>query len=227
MIVCTGRPYPGALPWIHRLRLVDPFVCYQGAQARDLAGRLLLDDGVAHVLAMELVRWCRERDLHVQGYRDDRLLVERDRPEARQYAEHAGMEVHVVPDLDRELGPTTPKLVIVAAPGVVERALPVVRELWEGRLHATTSMPSYLEVTSAGADKGRALAYLVEGMGLHASDVVAVGDGRNDISMLTWAGTGVAVATAGADVLAAADRVVPGPGEGGIKQLADSLIAGS
>jgi hydroxymethylpyrimidine pyrophosphatase-like HAD family hydrolase len=53
---------------------------------------------------------------------------------------------------------------------------------------------------------------------------VAVGDGRNDASMIAWAGLGVAVQGAEPEVIAAADRTIPGPGHGGIKQLADVLI---
>jgi hydroxymethylpyrimidine pyrophosphatase-like HAD family hydrolase len=42
--------------------------------------------------------------------------------------------------------------------------------------------------------------------------------------MIAWAGLGVAVAGAEPEVIAAADRTVPGPGQGGIQQLADVLI---
>src|SRR4029077_10039826 len=34
VIACTGRPFPGALPWVRRLGLDGPIVCYQGAQVR-------------------------------------------------------------------------------------------------------------------------------------------------------------------------------------------------
>ena len=53
---------------------------------------------------------------------------------------------------------------------------------------------------------------------------VAVGDGRNDVSMIAWAGLGVSVEGSEPEVVAAADRTIPGPGHGGIQQLADLLI---
>jgi hypothetical protein len=92
--------------------------------------------------------------LHIQAYRDDELIVERDREEAHVYARHAGMGVHVVPDLDEGMGPTTPKLVIVAAPEVLEALLPEARKLWAGRLNVATSTPDYLEFTSVGERQG-------------------------------------------------------------------------
>jgi Cof subfamily protein (haloacid dehalogenase superfamily) len=223
-VACTGRPFPGALPWVKRLGLETPIVCYQGAQIRALDGEMILDHGVPHDIAMEVIRFARERDLHIQAYSNDDLLVERDRPEAHEYADHAGMPINVVPDLDKAMGPTTPKLVIVAKREMVEAVLPEVRRRWQAQLNAATSMPTYLEFTSIESDKAKALAFLCDQLGIAQSETVAVGDGRNDVSMISWAGLGVAVEGAEPEVIAAADRTIPGPGHGGIQQLADLLI---
>jgi hydroxymethylpyrimidine pyrophosphatase-like HAD family hydrolase len=202
-------------------------VVYQGAQVRTLEGDMLLDHGVPHDVAMEVVRFCRERDLHVQAYRDDQLIVERDRPEAREYANHAGMEIHVVPDLDQAMTATTPKLVIVAPEETVEQLLPEVRAKWAGRLYAATSLPRYLETTNPDADKRQALEFLCGRLGISREQTVAVGDGRNDQPMIEWAGLGYAVEGAPPEVVAAAGgRTVGQPGSGGVADLVDRLLAG-
>lgn len=224
VVPCTGRPYPGAVPWVKRLGLDGPFVCYQGAQVRTLDGRALLDNGVPHNLAMEVVRYARERDLHVQAYRDDMLIVERDRPEAHVYANHAGMQINVEGDLDQAMGPTTPKLVIVSTSEKIEPLLSDTRQRWTGRLNIATSVPEYLEFTSTNSDKASALAFLCEQLGIPREQSVAVGDGRNDVSMIAWAGLGVAVEASPPEVVAAAARTIPPPGHGGIKQLADIMV---
>ncbi|TMF17923.1 MAG: HAD family hydrolase [Chloroflexi bacterium] len=224
VVACTGRPYPGAVPWVKRLALEGPIVCYQGAEVRTLEGGVLLDHGVPHAIAMEVVRYARERDLHVQAYVEDRLIIERDRPEAHRYAQHAGMELHLVDDLDKAMGPTTPKLVIVAAPEKLEELLPDVRQRWAGKLNAATSTPDYLEFTSVESDKASALRFVSQRLGISQSEVAAVGDGRNDTSMIAWAGLGIAVEGSPQEVIAVADRTIPGPGHGGIQQLADALL---
>jgi Cof subfamily protein (haloacid dehalogenase superfamily) len=225
VIACTGRPFPGAVPWAERLALAGPIVCYQGAQVRDLDGTMLLDHGVPHDLAMEVVRYAQEHNLHVQAYRDDRLIVARDRPEAHEYAEHASMAIHVVGSLDEAMGPTTPKLVIVSTPANLEAILPDARARWKGVLNVATSTPDYLEFTSVESDKASALRFLTSRLGVAQAEVVAVGDGRNDASMIAWAGLGVAVEGSPSEVLAAAARTIPGPGHGGIAQLADLLLS--
>jgi Cof subfamily protein (haloacid dehalogenase superfamily) len=224
VVACTGRPFPGAVPWAKRLGLDSPIICYQGAEIRMPDGTTLLDHGVKHDLAMEVIRFARERDLHVQAYRNDQLIVERDRPEAHEYANHAGMEIHVVGDLNAAMGPTTPKLVIVSTGQKLEALLPEARKRWEGRLNVATSVPTYLEFTSIESDKASALAFLCDRLDIPQDQCVAVGDGRNDASMIAWAGLGVAVEGSPAEVIAAADRTIQGPGHGGIKQLVDVLI---
>jgi Cof subfamily protein (haloacid dehalogenase superfamily) len=224
VVACTGRPFPGALPWTQKLGLEGPIICYQGAEIRLPSGETLLDHGIEHNVAMEVIRFARQRDLHIQAYRHDRLLIERDRPEAHEYAGHAGMEINLVADLDTAMGPTTPKLVIVGARDTLEGLLPGVRALWKGRLNIATSMPRYLEFTSVESDKAKALAFLCRRLGITQEQTVAVGDGRNDASMIAWAGFGVAVEGSPPEVVAAGDRTIPGPGRGGIQQLADLLV---
>jgi Cof subfamily protein (haloacid dehalogenase superfamily) len=227
VVACTGRPFPGALPWVRRLGLDQPIVCYQGAQVRTPDGGTLLDQGVPHDLAVEVVRFARERDVHVQAYRDDRLIIERDRPEAHEYANHAGMEINLVGDLGTGIGATTPKLVMVAGIETIEALLPEVRARWAGRLEANTSMPTYLEITNHGADKRRALQFLCERLGIPHDGTVAVGDGRNDSSMLGWAARGYAVEGAAPEVIeAAGGRTVGKPGTGGIATLISELLDG-
>jgi Cof subfamily protein (haloacid dehalogenase superfamily) len=225
VIACTGRPFPGAVPWVERLGLEGPIICYQGAQIRALDGAVLLDHGIRHDLAMEVIRYAQESNLHIQAYRDDRLIVARDRPEAHEYAEHASMTIHVVGNLDEAMGATTPKLVIVAEPETLEAILPEARERWKGRLNVATSTPDYLEFTSVESDKATALRFLSELLGVAQSATVAVGDGRNDASMIEWAGLGVAVEGSPPEVIAAADRTIPGPGHGGIQLLAETLLS--
>ena len=135
------------------------------------------------------------------------------------------MAVHVVGDLDRGMSATTPKLVIVAAPDVVEHTLPDVRERWQGRLYVATSLPTYIEITNPNADKRQALSWLCNRFGIAEEATVAVGDGRNDQPMIEWAGRGYAVEGAAPEVLAAAGgRTVGQPGTGGIASLVEELI---
>jgi hydroxymethylpyrimidine pyrophosphatase-like HAD family hydrolase len=77
-------------------------------------------------------------------------------------------------------------------------------------LHGVTyfvGWSAWLDIAPEGVNKATALAEVAEGLGVSAADVLAFGDGRNDIEMLRWAGRGLAIGDAPDEVRAAADDV--------------------
>jgi HAD superfamily hydrolase (TIGR01484 family) len=77
-------------------------------------------------------------------------------------------------------------------------------------LHGTdyvVGWTAWLDLAPVGVNKASGLAHVAERLGVEAADVLAIGDGRNDIEMLQWAGRGVAMGQAVEPVIAAADDV--------------------
>jgi len=75
-------------------------------------------------------------------------------------------------------------------------------------LHGTdyiVGWTAWLDLAPMGVSKASGLAHVIERLDVEAADVLAIGDGRNDIEMLQWAGRGVAMGQAVEDVHAAAD----------------------
>lgn len=75
---------------------------------------------------------------------------------------------------------------------------------------------AWLDIAPAGVTKAAGLDEVVAGLGITAGDVLAVGDGRNDVEMLTWAGRGVAMGQAPPEVRRAADAVTGSYADGGL-----------
>lgn len=76
---------------------------------------------------------------------------------------------------------------------------------------------AWLDLAPHGVDKAHGLARVAGRMGIPRSAVLAVGDGRNDTAMLTWAGRGVAMGGSPHEVLAAADAVTESLADGGLQ----------
>ncbi|GAB7005033.1 HAD family hydrolase [Nocardioides sp. AN3] len=66
---------------------------------------------------------------------------------------------------------------------------------------------AWLDLAAVGVSKASGLSYVVDQLGLEPSDVLAIGDGRNDVEMLEWAGRGVAMGHAPEEVREIADDV--------------------
>lgn len=77
----------------------------------------------------------------------------------------------------------------------------------------------FLEVFDPLASKGQALRWLAERLELNLNEIIAFGDGHNDLDMLQAAGFGVAMQGSPQELLDNADLVIPGATEEGIARL--------
>ena len=101
--------------------------------------------------------------------------------------------------------------------------LAVAREVAGDAATVVLSGDKAVEVTAVGVNKAAGLAEVAEELGIEAKDVVAFGDYPNDVPMLAWAGLGVAVANAHAEVLAVADEVTASNDEDGVAIVLERL----
>jgi HAD superfamily hydrolase (TIGR01484 family) len=91
-------------------------------------------------------------------------------------------------------------------------------------LHGTdyvVGWTAWLDLAPVGVSKASGLEYVARELGVDPADVLAVGDGRNDIEMLRWAGRGVAMGQAIEVVRQAADAVTASVHDEGLAQELD------
>ena len=81
----------------------------------------------------------------------------------------------------------------------------------------TSWNPTGIDIVARGSGKAAGIAQFIEEQGLDRSEIMAFGDGENDIEMLKYAGIGVAMGNAGDAVKAAADYVTDSVDENGIE----------
>lgn len=89
---------------------------------------------------------------------------------------------------------------------------------------ATLSGAPFVEVMASGVTKATGVAQVCTRLGVDSSEVLAFGDALNDLEMLSWAGHGVAMANAVAEVRDAADEVAPSNAEDGVAQVIESML---
>ncbi len=95
-------------------------------------------------------------------------------------------------------------------------------------LHGTdyvVGWTAWMDLSPVGVSKASGLRYVAGQLGIDAEDVLAIGDGRNDIEMLTWAGRGVAMGQAVQEVKDAADDITGAVDEDGAAVELDRWFA--
>jgi len=93
-------------------------------------------------------------------------------------------------------------------------------------LHAIV-MRRNIEISDKRVEKGSALVCLAEYLHIPLENVMSLGDGLNDISMLETAGVGVAMKNSSPEVICKADYLAPGCDEGGLATVLNHLMAGT
>lgn len=92
-------------------------------------------------------------------------------------------------------------------------------------INVTTSGVSFIELTPPGADKGAAVGRLADQLEIDPSEVLAFGDNQNDLTLLAWAGRGVAMGNALPMVKAVANEVTLTNEEYGVAAVIEELLS--
>ncbi|WP_025156316.1 HAD family hydrolase [Leifsonia aquatica] len=118
------------------------------------------------------------------------------------------------------------RVVVVSPQHDEEQFLSIVERMGLHKVSYAIGWTAWLDIAPDGVNKATALERVRAALDIPLADVVAVGDGRNDIDMLTWAsaqGVGAAMGQAPNEVKAVSSRVVGTVVEDGLAELLDSL----
>ena len=86
------------------------------------------------------------------------------------------------------------------------------------------SEPYFLEIMPKGIDKALSLARLLEKIGLTKDQMIACGDGYNDLTMIQYAGLGVAMENAVLPVKNGADYITSSNDEDGVGLVVEKFM---
>ena len=215
VVISSGRMRAAAKRYADVIGTTDSIVCCNGAEIYSGDGKLIHDAGIPVETVKELVLLCEKKGIYVQLYWGDDIVIERWNEKTEGYPDAHNQKVIEVGSwsdavngkLDGIIMQSSPKALLIAEPDTVEDVIADISEAMGGRLNFIRSSQSYVEVLAPGVSKGEGLKILAEKLGIDSSEVMACGDNMNDMAMVTWAGTGVAVANAVPALKEAADYV--------------------
>ncbi len=228
--LATGRMFTSTRPIAADLDIQVPLICYQGALVRDpVSAATLFYRPLAADVALEVIALLQAQGLHPQLYLDEVLYVDEWNPGTAFYVSlNRDIRVETIGDaaafLQAHGGDPTKLSVVLADEPATDALVARLQAEFGSRLYATKSYPIFAETINPTCDKGVALAALAAHLGIAQAEVMAVGDGDNDIPMLRWAGVGVAMGQAHADVQAAADYVTTSLAEDGLAAALDRFV---
>ena len=212
VVLSTGRSWHSTLPVVEQLGLVTgPSVCSNGAVIVDFP-----PERIVKAITFD-PRAVIEK---VAAYAPGTLIAVEEIGRGYRLSGHfpAGdlTGEMVIEDVE-ELSSRPVTRIILRDPARSDRDFVTLAE--QLGLHGVQYYVGYsawLDIAPEGVTKAAGLDEVVRGLGVSPTDVLAVGDGRNDAEMLAWAGRGVAMGQAPLEVRQIADAVTGTFADGGL-----------
>jgi hypothetical protein len=238
VVLVTGRSFPHARPFAEELGLTTPLILHNGALMKDVAGRIFAAYRLPSETARELIRRARAHRMGLICFDDldgeDRAVIEPIAPENEQLLRYVSRWRHppdVVPDVLRYADHAVLALTTVDRWARARRFAEVMEEEFRGRVRVwRTEYPqrdmALLDFVSPECSKARALDHLARQWGIAPSEIMVVGDNRNDAEMLAYAGLGVVMGNAEEELKALGDYVTGTNDEDGLAQALRRFVLG-
>ena len=223
--VATGRSLKSAMIFLRQAPMIETVVSFQGALVSfDRGEKNVWETFLSPDQVSLSVRLLAQSDVEVVGYAGDDVYVEKMSDWAEAYGERNGVEIFLVDSLE-EIRRDLYRVLGVGDPAVVAELESHLKSKYFSELYATRSLPHFCEILSIDAGKDKALTWICSQANVKVEEVIAFGNGFNDVEMLKWAGTGVAMAGGESVVLEVCDDLAKSPNEDGVAVYLENLLS--
>lgn len=202
IVLATGRPFIGVERYLMELDLqLEGQYCItnNGALVQKAAsGDCVAEVTLTHDDYLYFEKLARELGVHFQALTKSQLFTANK--DISPYTVHesylTGIPLHyrAVEEMDPSM--TFPKVMMIDPPEALDQAIARLPQEARDRYTIMKSSPYYLEILNKQVNKGAGVKALADKLGLSREEVMAIGDQENDLAMLEFAGTGVAMGNA-------------------------------
>lgn len=221
VVIASGRPTPGTKKVCEELCLgkYDGYVLsYNGAKITRLS-----DNSVVHQKVLdkkyipEIFEYVTANDMGMMTYEDNDAIT------GTRIDEYMELEARInsiglrkVENFTEYVDFPVNKCLLTKEDKEAERICAHLAEKYKDELSIYRSEPFFVEIMPKGVDKAAALEVLRQILGIKREDIIACGDGFNDLSMIKYAGVGVSMANGCDACREAADYIAPSNDEDGL-----------
>jgi len=225
IVIATGQTHAMLRHLCAGLPLNGPQIIENGAIVVDMTSghilheRLLPTEDILPILAL-----LRDSGLYRAYHTHERVYVDRQTPRAQNWYPPPLLPPVEVDDVANLYPLPCIKVVGVGE----ERTLPEQRRAFEqhfqGKLYVTQSSFDLVEFLHPAVSKSNALRTIAADLGIAPAEIIAIGDSHNDMGMITFAGLGVAMGNAPAEVKAVADHVTLSNADEGVAAVIEQFV---
>ena len=226
VIICiaTGRAFPAIKKFIDELDINIPLILYNGSRVRmSKDSSLLLNHTIAPNVAKAVYDIINNNNGTCCFWKNDQCYFNKDNEYTEYYRKLTTINPHIIQVVQDDLFDDINKFIWF---GSVEFLDIVQKQILQGveGINYFKSHTNLLEIVPVDVSKGNVLKYLSESLGIPKEEVIAIGDDENDISMIKFAGLGVAMGNAKNSVKKVADYITLTNEENGVGKVINKFI---
>ncbi len=196
--IATGRMYKAALPVAHQLGIEAPIISYNGALIKTTSGKELYHRYLEPEVVTDLADFFQEHGWYLQTFGTDELFFAEYDKNAQEYEQDQQVKGKVVgwDGLKKNNSSVCKAFSVTGSGEETHKRMTVLEEHFHGRVSLVQSNPRIIEIVDAKVSKADGIRRLAEHLGISMREVMAIGDGQNDLAMLKAVGQSIAMGNA-------------------------------
>ena len=210
----TGRVIKACLIILKQLSLDSYHIFFDGALVSSPSqGKEVYAQPISKVVVRQMVEFAQSHNIDLELYSATHYFAERETWSTKAHLQFFGVQATIVDFTNLWEGERIIKGgLVTTTPQEAAKARRFCRQFGDSLHFSWARTPAYpgvdfINILAPEVSKGKALEALAPHLGLSLTEVMAVGDGTNDISLLASAGLAIAMGNAPDEVKAVADHV--------------------
>lgn len=240
LILASGRPIRGMMNVMHELEMDKHHglvVAYNGASVMDCESKEIVfnkamtpeeaQSVLNHVKNFDVIPMvAKDETMYVNNVYNGMLMYKNNLINIIEYESRGGNYLLCEKsDLAAFVDFPLNKILLAGDPDYLKENYSKISEPFKGKLSSMFTAAFYYEFTAQGIDKANALNEVLVPMGIKPEDTISFGDGQNDLSIINFAGIGVAMGNAVEELKNAADEITLSNDEDGIAHVLDRYLS--
>jgi len=225
IVLASGRPTPAMIAYAKELQLDNSYmISYNGAVITDLKeDKIIFEQTLTQEQIHELYDYSLKSKTHIITYVNGKIVSETDSKYIEIEKNITGLTHNKVVSFKEEVQSSAVKCILLEEPSYLKE---VEKDLKAAMPHLSVSMskPFFLEVAQNGIDKGASIKFLAEKLDIHQSEIIAVGNAGNDLTMIEYAGLGVWVDNVDPELRDKGDFIVASNNNHGVAEVVRRFI---
>lgn len=222
VVLASGRPTSAMTAYAKELKMDyynSYMISFNGSTVTDLKDdKVLFEHALSKEQIHSLYDFSQQNNTHIITYLDGQIISETHSEYIDIESTITGLEHVIVPSFKDAVTTSAVKCLLLEEPSYLKSVETVLKDAMPD-LSVCMSKPFFLEAAPNGIDKGAAIQVLAERLNINQSEIIAVGNAGNDLTMVQYAGLGVWVDNVDPELREFGDVVVASNNDHGVAEV--------